>query len=177
MNLILFLLLVTAGEAAYFTYTFEQQTSDGFQKQTAEWQKEVNSLEMDSREMKDAKEQLQVRIDDAQAQVTALSGQAAKTQAPAASTTPAPTATPSATPADAVTPPPAVGSDLGNMTSLSGQTFVNCRLLKVEPDGVTFSHSAGITKVLFTDMSPAAQKRFGHDPDSQTAPAPEPMAQ
>jgi hypothetical protein len=173
MNLILVLALVTAGMAAYFEYTVQQQTSDGFQKQTAEWQKEVDSLEMDAREMKDAKAQLQVRIDDTQNQVTALSRQVAQAQ-PATNAAPATPAPAAPAPTDNVTPPPAVGSDLGDITNLSGQTFVNCKLLKIEPDGVTFSHSAGITKVLFTDLPEAAQKRFGYDPN---APAPQPMPQ
>jgi hypothetical protein len=173
MNLILFLLLVTAGEAAYIEYTMEQQSSAGFQKQESAWQSEVTSLQMDSRELKDAKAQLQVRIEDAQTQVTTLSGAGNKAQPSANSAMPAP---PAAT--DAVIPPPPVGSDLGNITSVSGDTFVNCKLLKVEPDGVTFSHAAGIRKLLFTDMSPDAQKRFGHDPDSAVpAPVSQPMGQ
>ena len=176
MNLILFLLLVTAGEAAYIEYTMEQQSSAGFQKQESAWQSEVSSLQMDSRELKDAKAQTQVRIDDEQTRVTTLMGAGAKA-APGSATPAAPPATAPATGAtDAVIPPPAVGSDLGNITSVSGDTFVNCKLLKIEPDGVTFSHAAGIRKLLFTDMSPEAQKRFGHDPDS-TAPAPAPMGQ
>ena len=173
MNLVLFLLLVTAAGAAYFEYTTEQQTSAGMQKQTAAWQSQLDSLKMDNRVLKDAKADLVVRLEDVQSQVTTLSAQAGKSSAPTTNATPATTA---ATPGAPAAQIPTVGSDLGDITSLAGKTFLHCKLLKIEPDGVTFSHQVGITKVLFTDMTPDDQKRFGYDPNNPP-PAPATMTQ
>jgi hypothetical protein len=169
MNLLLVLALVTAAGVAYFEYTVEQQTSAGFQKQTAAWQSQLDSLKMDNRELKDAKTQVDVRIDDAQSQVAKLSAQASQGQ-PATNTA---SATPTTT---AAAPAPAAPASLGTITSSSGDVFLNCKLLKIETDGVTFSHATGIRKLLFTDMTTDDQKRFGYDPSNPPA-APQPMAQ
>ena len=58
---------------------------------------------------------------------------------------------------------------LGTVVTKDGQTYKNCQLLKVYPDGITFSHDDGITKVLFSQLPPALQKRFGYDPQEQSA--------
>ena len=44
-------------------------------------------------------------------------------------------------------------------------------MLKVESDGVTFSHDDGITKILFPFLPPDLQKQFGYDPQKATAEA------
>jgi hypothetical protein len=176
MNLLLVLALVTAAGVAYFEYTVEQQTSAGFQKQTAAWQSQLDSLKMDNRELKDAKTQVDVRIDDAQSQVAKLSAQASQGQ-PATNTASATPTTTAAAPAPAApTAALQVGASLGTITSSSGDVFLNCKLLKIETDGVTFSHATGIRKLLFTDMTTDDQKRFGYDPSNPPA-APQPMAQ
>jgi hypothetical protein len=42
-------------------------------------------------------------------------------------------------------------------------------VLKVEADGVTFSHDDGITKVLFPLLPPTIQKQFDYDPQKAVA--------
>jgi hypothetical protein len=60
-------------------------------------------------------------------------------------------------------------NNLGTITTLDGRTFQNCKVLKVEADGVTFSHDDGITKVLFPLLPPAVQKQFDYDPQKAVA--------
>ena len=52
----------------------------------------------------------------------------------------------------------------GTITTLDGRTFQNCKILKVEADGITFSHDDGITKVLFPLLRPETQKKYGYSP-------------
>jgi hypothetical protein len=60
-------------------------------------------------------------------------------------------------------------NNLGTITTLDGRTFENCKVLKVEADGVTFSHDDGITKVLFPLLPPTIQKQFDYDPQKAVA--------
>ena len=62
-------------------------------------------------------------------------------------------------------------NSLGTLTTLDGRTFTNCKVLKVESDGVTFSHDEGITKVLYPLLPPNVQKQFGYDPKQAVAQA------
>jgi hypothetical protein len=54
-----------------------------------------------------------------------------------------------------------------DVTTTSGRSFKNCTVLQVNPDGVTFRHSKGLARVLFSDMTPSAQKAFGYDADKE----------
>jgi outer membrane murein-binding lipoprotein Lpp len=58
---------------------------------------------------------------------------------------------------------------VGTITTLDGKTYTNCKILKVDQDGVTFSHDDGITKILFALMSPATQKLFDYSPQKAVA--------
>jgi hypothetical protein len=58
---------------------------------------------------------------------------------------------------------------VGTFTTLDGHTYSNCKVLKVEQDGVTFSHDDGITKVLYPLMPPNIQKLFDYDPQKAVA--------
>lgn len=44
-----------------------------------------------------------------------------------------------------------------------GKSYVGCKVLKVDPDGLTVSHSQGIAKIAFTELSQAVQKKHGYD--------------
>jgi hypothetical protein len=46
----------------------------------------------------------------------------------------------------------------------SGRVFQQCRVIKVEPDGVSFRHQQGAGKLLFKDMTPTWRDHFGYDP-------------
>lgn len=45
----------------------------------------------------------------------------------------------------------------------SGKSYRGCKVLKVDPDGLTFSHSQGIAKIAFTELSEEMQKQHGYD--------------
>jgi hypothetical protein len=64
--------------------------------------------------------------------------------------------------------PPSDPNNLGTINTLDSRTYHNCKLLKVEADGVTFSHDDGITKVLYPFLTPDLQKRFNYDPQKVT---------
>jgi hypothetical protein len=53
---------------------------------------------------------------------------------------------------------------VGTIKTLDGHTYTNCKVLKVEQDGVTFSHDDGITKILYPLMPPNVQKMFDYNP-------------
>jgi hypothetical protein len=55
------------------------------------------------------------------------------------------------------------------ITTLDGRTFQNCKILKVETDGITFSHADGITKILFPLLPIDMQKKYGYDPHAAAA--------
>lgn len=55
------------------------------------------------------------------------------------------------------------------ITTVSGRSYQQCKVIKVTPDGVTFRHSHGIAKVLFSDMTENAQKAFGYDEGKEKA--------
>jgi hypothetical protein len=61
------------------------------------------------------------------------------------------------------------GTNIGTITTLDHHTYTNCRVLKVEQDGVTFSHDDGITKILFPMLPPDVQKQFGYTPQAAVA--------
>ena len=71
------------------------------------------------------------------------------------------TSTPSATLSVISKEPPLV--------TTKGVSYRNYTISRVEPDGVVIRHSAGVTKVLFADLSEVDQKRFNYDPAKATA--------
>ena len=56
-----------------------------------------------------------------------------------------------------------------DITTVSGRSYQQCQVIKVTPDGVTFRHSHGIAKVLFSDMTENAQKAVGYDEGKEKA--------
>ena len=70
-------------------------------------------------------------------------------------------------------PPPTSPNDLGTIATLDGKTYQKCELLKVETDGITINHSAGIIKILYGLLPLDLQKKFGYDPHVTTALTPD----
>lgn len=50
------------------------------------------------------------------------------------------------------------------ISTLTGKTYRQCEIVKVHPDGVSFTHANGAAKVLFTDLSAEWRTRLGYDP-------------
>lgn len=53
---------------------------------------------------------------------------------------------------------------LEKIVTLTGRTYRQCEIVKVHPDGVSFTHANGAAKVAFTDLSPEWRTRLGYDP-------------
>ena len=49
------------------------------------------------------------------------------------------------------------------ISTLTGKTYRQCKIVKVHPDGVSFTHANGAAKVLFTDLSQEWRTRLGYD--------------
>ncbi|MDB6137889.1 MAG: hypothetical protein JWO94_961 [Verrucomicrobiaceae bacterium] len=59
-----------------------------------------------------------------------------------------------------------VGADEGealHITTVGGQTYSQCQVVQMYPDGVAFRHSRGMAKILFTDLNPEWRQHFGYD--------------
>lgn len=55
------------------------------------------------------------------------------------------------------------------ISTLTGKTYRQCEIVKVHPDGVSFTHAKGAAKVLFTDLSQDWRTRLGYDPKKAKA--------
>ena len=56
-----------------------------------------------------------------------------------------------------------------DVTTLSGTTYREVRLVRVEPDGVTWTHATGACKVNFTDLPEAVRRTYHYDPKRAAA--------
>ncbi|MEN3944086.1 hypothetical protein WJU23_22480 [Prosthecobacter sp. SYSU 5D2] len=54
---------------------------------------------------------------------------------------------------------------IARISTLTGKTYTQCKIVKVHPDGVSFTHANGAAKVLFTDLSQEWRNRLGYDPE------------
>jgi hypothetical protein len=54
-------------------------------------------------------------------------------------------------------------AEVMDLITTSGRTYRNCRVVKVEPDGVSFRHDHGAGKVLFKDLTSKLREHFGYD--------------
>ena len=50
-----------------------------------------------------------------------------------------------------------------DITTVSGITYSNCTITKIEPDGINVVYSSGVVKIPFEDLSKAFQKRYHYD--------------
>lgn len=65
--------------------------------------------------------------------------------------------------------PTAVLATIGSITTLTGRTYRKCEIVRVHPDGVSFTHANGAAKVLFMDLSPSWRARLGYSPAKAAA--------
>jgi hypothetical protein len=158
MNLFLSLILVTVAALAYVAFTIQQQTSQGFNQRLGVWQSRVDELQAENQQLKDTISLETTKEANWSSQLKNAQQEIAERSSPM------PGAVDSSDSNPAAHPTTSALNDLGTIVTITGKTFQNCQLLKVEPDGITFSHADGITKVLFPYLPPAMQKRFGYDP-------------
>ena len=50
------------------------------------------------------------------------------------------------------------------LTTTTGRTYEQCRIVKMEPDGVSFRHAKGAGKILFKDLTKDLREHFDFDP-------------
>lgn len=50
------------------------------------------------------------------------------------------------------------------LTTTTGRTYEQCRIVKMEPDGVSFRHEKGAGKILFKDLTKDLREHFDFDP-------------
>lgn len=58
---------------------------------------------------------------------------------------------------------------IGTITTLTGKTYRKCEIVRVHPDGVSFTHSNGAAKVLFMDLTPSLRGKLGYSPSKAAA--------
>lgn len=61
-----------------------------------------------------------------------------------------------------VVPDPAPGAN--DLVAVSGQIFRNIEIRRIEPDGLTFHHDGGVTKLWFTALPEELRQQHGYDP-------------
>jgi hypothetical protein len=144
MNFFLLLIILCMGGGGYYEYTLLQQ-------QLTDLDSKVVDLETKNKELQDDKDKLTKTVTDDEAKF-----------ASATSPTPAPAAAPAA--AAPAAKAPVLSNLLGNITTLDGKSYQNCRLLKVDPDGIVVNHSDGILKINFGLLPPDMKTRFGYNP-------------
>lgn len=50
------------------------------------------------------------------------------------------------------------------ITTRTGKTFHHCKVVRVHPDGVSFTHSEGAAKIAFKDLPESLRREFRYDP-------------
>ncbi len=166
--LILVILLVCAG--AYYDHALQQQAIQDVkaadQKQIADLTSQVGKLHADSKKLADDNADLTKSLADTKTNLAAVTTQLlaaqkqiddAKKQDVAEASKPPPP------------PPPISPNDLGTIVALDGKTYQKCELLKIDTDGITVNHSAGVLKLLYGLLPLDLQKKFGYDPHVTTS--------
>jgi hypothetical protein len=57
-----------------------------------------------------------------------------------------------------------IAEELGDLTTPAGKTFLNAKVIAIEPDGLRLLHEAGVSKVMFADLPQDLARRYPHDP-------------
>jgi hypothetical protein len=165
VNLLLYFLLLVTGGAAYYEYTTQAQTTPGFQTQIDAWHAKINALQDDNKKLKAEQTALDQQAAAAKSNLDQLNTILATTQKGLEDATASEKEREDAAAKVAAAAMPVNTNALGTITTLLGQTYKNCQLLKVEANGITISHADGITQVPYVYMRPALQRRFGYDPE------------
>jgi hypothetical protein len=49
------------------------------------------------------------------------------------------------------------------IVTTKGEKFKDAKITRAEPDGLVVTHSSGVAKIPFTDLSPDLQKKYHYD--------------
>ncbi len=66
-----------------------------------------------------------------------------------------------------VLPAGAAPKNYGTITTLKGKSFYECQVVHVYPDGVTFSHRNGASKIPFAELPENLRSQFRYDPKAE----------
>ena len=55
------------------------------------------------------------------------------------------------------------------ITTRVGKSFYECKIVRVHPDGVSFTHRDGAAKIAFKDLPESLRREFRYDPQKATA--------
>lgn len=69
----------------------------------------------------------------------------------------------------AVTPAGAASKNYGTITTRSGKSFYDCTIVRVHPDGVSFTHRNGAAKIAFKELPASMQRELRYDPQAAAA--------
>ncbi len=67
----------------------------------------------------------------------------------------------------AVPPALAAPKNYGTITTRDGKSFYECKVLRVYPDGVGFTHRNGAAKIAFKDLPENLRREFRYDPQAE----------
>jgi hypothetical protein len=76
---------------------------------------------------------------------------------------------------DATNPAPRTGmaaaqaTNRVDITTQDGQVFKNCKITKVEPDGITVFYAQGVVKINFTNLPAEYRTKYGYDQEKAEA--------
>lgn len=68
-----------------------------------------------------------------------------------------------------ITPAAAAPKTYGTITTRSGKSFYDCKVVHVYPDGVGFTHQNGAAKIAFKDLPENLRGEFRYDPKAAAA--------
>ena len=69
----------------------------------------------------------------------------------------------------ALTAAPLEAAPIPKISTLTGRVYRQCKIVRVHPDGVSFTHANGAAKVLFMDLPESWRGRLGYNPAKAAA--------
>jgi hypothetical protein len=67
-----------------------------------------------------------------------------------------------------VLPASAAPKNYGTITTRDGKSFYQCKVMRVYPDGVSFTHRDGAAKIPFAELPENLRSEFRYDPKAET---------
>ncbi len=64
---------------------------------------------------------------------------------------------------------PVIHAETLDLQTMQGKVYHQCRIVKIEADGLLFRHANGAGKVLFKDLTKPLRDHFGYDPEKARA--------
>ena len=163
MKAFLVLTWLSIAGAGYYGYNFYQKSLADAQESTQALDAahtDVTALTAQVALLKDQMSTLRARLAAEKRASDELPLAAVVSSVPVASPEPQQTSAPIASTVTKQMP----ASIPATITTLAGKTYTGCVLSRITPDGISFTHSMGVAKVLFSELDPIFAATFGYDP-------------